>query len=558
MKREAAASSNGTGSFFAFHGSAPGNWHGILRLGIKNMSGSEYMLNGASSGNGIYMADSLVMSLSYSTRDSAMARAAARSRGRLMAAELRATERRATPFPASAARVPMPAVVATSVAAATSSASGADLAFTPTAGSPANPCACGINPCNCRRASATAAAADAAAGLHACARDTTSAGASTTAANATSTAPGATSFGGSLASQGVAFRGGGGYGTRMNRAAVNRLTQAAVAAAAAAGGGGGLRACARDTTSAGGSAMATDSTSAAPGATSFGRRHAVALRGRGRYGTWMDQSAVNRSAQAASSSGPNTAVNAAGVAPVATALVGSLSTQGVAFRCGDGNGNGVNHSTVNRPTQAASASGSNAATNATSAAPAATSWMNQSAVNRPTQAVRASGSSTAANATSVDPVSTSFGGSLSTQGVAFGGRGSHETWMDQSAVNRPTQAASASGSNTAANATGVAPSATTLLRSLSAQGVAFRGRGGHGNRVDPHAVNVPQAPAIVAVCEVIDRPDYNKRSMVWVIPDESCVATRFLLIDPSRQFRFASGNLAAAAATRYASIHPAL
>ncbi|CBJ27948.1 conserved unknown protein [Ectocarpus siliculosus] len=40
MKREAAASSNGTGSFFAFHGSAPGNWHGILRLGIKNMSGT--------------------------------------------------------------------------------------------------------------------------------------------------------------------------------------------------------------------------------------------------------------------------------------------------------------------------------------------------------------------------------------------------------------------------------------------------------------------------------------------------------------------------------------
>ncbi|CAN0555244.1 unnamed protein product, partial [Ectocarpus sp. 12 AP-2014] len=55
MKREAAASSNGTGSFFAFHGSAPGNWHGILRLGIKNMSGSEYMSNGSVCGKGIYM-----------------------------------------------------------------------------------------------------------------------------------------------------------------------------------------------------------------------------------------------------------------------------------------------------------------------------------------------------------------------------------------------------------------------------------------------------------------------------------------------------------------------
>lgn len=40
MKQEAAAANGGgTGSFFAFHGSGPGNWHGILHMGLKNMSG---------------------------------------------------------------------------------------------------------------------------------------------------------------------------------------------------------------------------------------------------------------------------------------------------------------------------------------------------------------------------------------------------------------------------------------------------------------------------------------------------------------------------------------
>ena len=39
MKQEMAAARGGKGSFFAFHGSGPGNWHGILHLGLKNMSG---------------------------------------------------------------------------------------------------------------------------------------------------------------------------------------------------------------------------------------------------------------------------------------------------------------------------------------------------------------------------------------------------------------------------------------------------------------------------------------------------------------------------------------
>ncbi|CBJ27947.1 expressed unknown protein [Ectocarpus siliculosus] len=324
----------------------------------------------------------------------------------------------------------------------------------------------------------------------------------------------------------------------------------------------------------------------------------------------MDQSAANRPTQAASASGTNTAVNAAGVAPAATAFGGSLSTQGVALLRGGGHGNEVNHSRVNRPT--ASASVSNTATIAPSGAPpATTAWMNQAAVNRPTQAANVSGSSTVSNATSVPttalvgslstqgaefrgggghgnrvdppavnrptqtasargsntavnstgvaPAATAFVGSLSTQGFAFRGAGGHGNRVDPPAVNRPTQTASARGSITAVNPTGIAPSATSFVGSLSTQGVAFRGVSGNRNTVDPPAVNAPQAPAIVAVCEVIDRPGYNKGNRCLVIPDESCVATRFLLIEPRMpSLRLANGDLAAAAATRYASIHPAL
>ncbi|CAN0444608.1 unnamed protein product, partial [Ectocarpus sp. 12 AP-2014] len=48
----------------------------------------------------------------------------------------------------------------------------------------------------------------------------------------------------------------------------------------------------------------------------------------------------------------------------------------------------------------------------------------------------------------------------------------------------------------------------------------------HGNRLNPPAVNAPKAPAIVAVCEVIDRPEYKRNNRLLVIPDERCVATR--------------------------------
>ncbi|CAM9168669.1 unnamed protein product [Ectocarpus fasciculatus] len=56
---------SGTGSFYAFHGSKPDNWHGILHMGLRNMSGTKYQSYGASYGKGIYMAEALGVSLKY-------------------------------------------------------------------------------------------------------------------------------------------------------------------------------------------------------------------------------------------------------------------------------------------------------------------------------------------------------------------------------------------------------------------------------------------------------------------------------------------------------------
>lgn len=67
-----------------------------------------------------------------------------------------------------------------------------------------------------------------------------------------------------------------------------------------------------------------------------------------------------------------------------------------------------------------------------------------------------------------------------------------------------SKASGAAVSNTAANATSAAPS-STVGGSPSTQGIAPGGNGGHGNSVNSPAVNATEAPAIVAVCEVIDR-----------------------------------------------------
>jgi hypothetical protein len=46
-------------------GVVQGNWHSILRTGLKNMSGSKYQANGAAYGAGIYLAADSSTSLGY-------------------------------------------------------------------------------------------------------------------------------------------------------------------------------------------------------------------------------------------------------------------------------------------------------------------------------------------------------------------------------------------------------------------------------------------------------------------------------------------------------------
>ncbi|ETO35036.1 hypothetical protein RFI_02041, partial [Reticulomyxa filosa] len=50
------------GSFLAFHGSPMGNWHSILRMGLKNYSNTKQQLHGAAYGSGIYMASNFATS----------------------------------------------------------------------------------------------------------------------------------------------------------------------------------------------------------------------------------------------------------------------------------------------------------------------------------------------------------------------------------------------------------------------------------------------------------------------------------------------------------------
>jgi hypothetical protein len=54
------------GSFFVWHGSGLGNWHNIVRSGLKNMSGTAYQSSGAAYGPGIYSAQDSATSYGYS------------------------------------------------------------------------------------------------------------------------------------------------------------------------------------------------------------------------------------------------------------------------------------------------------------------------------------------------------------------------------------------------------------------------------------------------------------------------------------------------------------
>lgn len=56
--------------YFLFHGSPIQSWYPIVKNGLKVMSGTEFMTNGAAYGNGIYLSDQFSMSLGYSARNS--------------------------------------------------------------------------------------------------------------------------------------------------------------------------------------------------------------------------------------------------------------------------------------------------------------------------------------------------------------------------------------------------------------------------------------------------------------------------------------------------------
>lgn len=65
LKAAAKRNSGGSGSFFAWHGSATGNWHCILREGLRVYSGTKFMSSGQVYGSGIYLARSISTSLPY-------------------------------------------------------------------------------------------------------------------------------------------------------------------------------------------------------------------------------------------------------------------------------------------------------------------------------------------------------------------------------------------------------------------------------------------------------------------------------------------------------------
>ncbi len=52
--------------WYLFHGSPIGNWHSILRNGIKNMSGTRFMSTGQALGPGVYASDNLATAYQYS------------------------------------------------------------------------------------------------------------------------------------------------------------------------------------------------------------------------------------------------------------------------------------------------------------------------------------------------------------------------------------------------------------------------------------------------------------------------------------------------------------
>ncbi|CUG91506.1 Hypothetical protein, putative [Bodo saltans] len=65
LKAATAKRNGGSGSFFAWHGSATGNWHCILREGLRVYSGTKLMSSGQVYGSGIYLARTISTSIPY-------------------------------------------------------------------------------------------------------------------------------------------------------------------------------------------------------------------------------------------------------------------------------------------------------------------------------------------------------------------------------------------------------------------------------------------------------------------------------------------------------------
>ena len=64
-RRAERTNADGVGTFYAWHGSGAGNWHCILRLGLRNYSGTKLMSTGQVYGAGVYFAKTLATSLPY-------------------------------------------------------------------------------------------------------------------------------------------------------------------------------------------------------------------------------------------------------------------------------------------------------------------------------------------------------------------------------------------------------------------------------------------------------------------------------------------------------------
>ena len=62
---QARKASSGKPTLLGFHGSCNGNWHSIVRTGIKVMSGTEFQTTGTSYGRGIYLGSHSSISASY-------------------------------------------------------------------------------------------------------------------------------------------------------------------------------------------------------------------------------------------------------------------------------------------------------------------------------------------------------------------------------------------------------------------------------------------------------------------------------------------------------------